>query len=395
MELPVKSNQSEVFTKTTWLLISIALSAFEMLLPRIPVLPWLKPGLGNIITILWIIKFGAKDALLYSFLRSWITSFYFGFSFTSFALSLGGGIFSTAIMGILWQILGKPKIIGMMGLGMLGAFAHNIGQLSIIYFLLAHNTFVFYQIPFMCGASLVFGSLVGTFAFIFRKSLLRSATSTDVQIVQKRIKSLQISLYSCIPAIIVFMICVSLIFIDSIILLSGILLVITIIVQFIKGFSIKNILFPLRFWMLFLFIGIIYLFFSYGIKIGNLPFITCEGVHETAIQFCRLWIWIESGILLSYFNFHVFLFHTLRIIFPSHSSTLSAGLVTMDLFPEIIQLTKNKDVMVKFNFFRKPFSSFWILFEHFLTHIERIVVNYFLSKHEGEEMFIESKIKTL
>jgi heptaprenyl diphosphate synthase len=93
-----QNDQNDIPVKTLWLLISISLSAIEILLPRIPLLPWLKPGLANIITILWIVRFGAKDAILYSLLRSWITGFYFGFSFTTLILSIGGGILSTSVM---------------------------------------------------------------------------------------------------------------------------------------------------------------------------------------------------------------------------------------------------------------------------------------------------------
>jgi hypothetical protein len=138
--------------------------------------------------------------------------------------------------------------------------------------------------------------------------------------------------------------------------------------------------------MLFLFIGIIYLFFSYGTVIGGLPFITYEGLHETAIQFSRLWIWIESGILLSHFSFHLFFFRILQTFFPSHSSTFSAGLITMDLFPEIIQMSQKKDIIEKLNFFQKPVFSFRLLLERLLTHIENDIYTYFLDKHESKEI---------
>src|SRR5512133_1070105 len=94
----------ETVEKTLWILIALSLSAIEMLLPRIPFLPWLKPGLANCITLLWIIRYGTIDAVLFSFLRTWIISFYFGFSFITFMLSTGGGIIATLTMGVCFKI---------------------------------------------------------------------------------------------------------------------------------------------------------------------------------------------------------------------------------------------------------------------------------------------------
>jgi hypothetical protein len=77
---PMQSHDKEEFSpdiaaKTALLLLAVGLNAFEYLLPRIPVFPWLKPGLANIVTIVWIIRWGAADALVFSIVRSWITLF--------------------------------------------------------------------------------------------------------------------------------------------------------------------------------------------------------------------------------------------------------------------------------------------------------------------------------
>lgn len=366
-------NQDFIGIKTAWLLISIALSALEMLLPRIPILPWLKPGLGNIITILWIIRFGMRDALLFSFLRSWITGFYFGFSFTTFALSINGGIFSTAVMGFAWLILGRKKLIGTIGLGMIGAFAHNIGQLFTIYLLMTHNVYVFYQIPFMCGASLIFGALVGSSAFIFSKVIFTikfhaiSVVDNSKIIFSKTTKK-NIFFSNC-----VFLGCIVLLFTKSLFLLSIFLFLTTLTVLLTSGFSVKNIFYPIRFWVFFLFIGVVYLFFSYGTRIDGIPLITHEGLHETSAQFLRLWIWLEAGLLLNFFKFHTFFFSTLKVFFPAHLATLSAGLLSMEYFPEIVCFSKDNKNRKGINFFKAPVSSMHIFLNRLICKIEELL----------------------
>ena len=104
-----------IILKTTLLLVAITVNALEMFLPRIPFLPWLKPGLANCVTIVWIIRYGGVEALFFSLLRIWLVCFYFGLSFVTLSLSLSGGIMATCAMGIAWHIFGKRKLMGTIG----------------------------------------------------------------------------------------------------------------------------------------------------------------------------------------------------------------------------------------------------------------------------------------
>ena len=150
--------------KTTLILLAVAINAFEFFIPRIPFFPWLKPGFANCVTIIWIVEFGIVDALLFSLLRIWITGFFFGFSFYTISLSLSGGIGSTLVMGTAWTIAGKRGWLGTIGTGIIGALVHNLTQIIVIYFLLAKNAHLFYQIPLMLAAAIIFGSLTGGIA---------------------------------------------------------------------------------------------------------------------------------------------------------------------------------------------------------------------------------------
>lgn len=366
------SDQKDIQVKTIWLLLAIALSAFEMFLPRIPFLPWLKPGFANIITILWVIKFGIRDAVLFSILRSWIAGFYFGFSFTTMALSLGGGILSPIAMGAAWHFLGKTRMIGTVGLGMIGAVSHNIGQLCLIYLIMAQNSFIFYQLPFMCGASLIFGCLTGIAVPSFYK-ISEPFFDKDYGFPANRSLTSVPFFYNILSSVI-FVACISLLLINSL----GVLLVLAAItllcVQLICGFSFKNLLYPVRYWMLFLFIGIIYLFFSYGTRIGIVPYITQEGLHSTGVQFLRLIIWLEAGLLLQRFSFHKFFFNILIKVFPSRAGTFTAGLLTLEYFPEIVRFSRSNKI--RFDL-KHPVTTVHSYIEHFFVHLENSRENKF------------------
>ena len=129
MQLPNNNNgRSELTKKAVWLLIAVALNALELFIPRIPILPWLKPGLANSITIIWLVKYGLNDAILYTILRTWISGFYFGFSFVTLTLSLSGGIAASLAMGLAWKLFGKRGHLGTVGIGITGAVFHNLAR---------------------------------------------------------------------------------------------------------------------------------------------------------------------------------------------------------------------------------------------------------------------------
>ena len=174
MALRNDTGNDRVATKTVWLLFAVALNALEFFIPRIPFFPWLKPGFANIITIIWIIEFGAVDAVLYSLLRVWVVGFFFGFSLLTMSLAMCGGVLSTVAMSLLWAGLGKKRMLGTVGLGVCGALFHNLGQIVAVYGLMTSNPRLFLQIPIMLIASVIFGGFVGLLVPLCRDALLAS-----------------------------------------------------------------------------------------------------------------------------------------------------------------------------------------------------------------------------
>jgi len=111
---------------------ALALHGFESLLPT-PI-PWLKPGLANIITLVALILFGFRTALLVTLIRVVLASIFIGtFLGPAFILSTGGGIASVIAMAAGIKLF--KNLFGTVGISLIGALFHNIAQLSLAYFL--------------------------------------------------------------------------------------------------------------------------------------------------------------------------------------------------------------------------------------------------------------------
>jgi len=111
---------------------ALALHGFESLLPT-PI-PWLKLGLANIITLVALILYGFRTALLVTLIRVVLASILIGtFLGPAFILSAGGGIASVIAMGLSIKLFNN--LFGTVGISLIGALFHNIAQLSLAYFL--------------------------------------------------------------------------------------------------------------------------------------------------------------------------------------------------------------------------------------------------------------------
>jgi heptaprenyl diphosphate synthase len=326
--------------KTVWLLCAVALNALEFFIPRLPFFPWLKPGLANIITILWIIEYGAVDAVLFSLLRTWIVGFYFGFSFLTISLAMTGGVLSTVAMGVFWNLLGKNRLLGTTGLGIIGAMFHNLGQLCAVYALMAANLHLFYQIPVMLVASVIFGGMVGLLAPIAYRVLGKQDNALD-NYQMPSVPALSAAFPDFFFSFLLLCACIALVFLNSNTMLCASAAGASIIVQFLLKGSLKAFIKPVSgFWVLFVFIACVNLFFSYGTRIENIPFVTNEGVDATVKQWLRLWTWLQVSSILSYFNFHAVMLQALRRIFPGHKETIFAGVLALEYFPGIAEDSK-------------------------------------------------------
>lgn len=335
MQFHDNTDSNEVVSKTVLILLAVGLNGLELLVPRIPLFPWFKPGFANIITIIWIIRYGTVDAILYTILRSWISGFYFGFSLITLTLSVSGGIVATAGVGVLWTLLGKRRILGSVGLAIAGAIMHNSAQLLVVYLLFMRNDSVFYQVPLMMIASIVFGGLTG-FMVPYVKGVLDSRVSKGRIRESAGLTKMEIRKTDIVASILVLGCCIGLFLIEKISIVIFVAGLFSIAAFFVEKKQVRIFIYPLRFKYLFLLIFLTYILFTGGKRVLFLPFGTEEGFYNAAIQILRLWAWIEAGVVLNKCNFNYLTFLVLKKIFHRKDETIYAGILSLEYFPEIV-----------------------------------------------------------
>ena len=112
--------------------LALSLSFIESLIPPLPGLPpGVKPGFSNVVTMFLASCSGISDAFLITILKSAFAGITRGT--TAMLMSAVGGLLSTLAACIL---LRSSKIkFGYIGIGIICAVCHNIGQLMVACFL--------------------------------------------------------------------------------------------------------------------------------------------------------------------------------------------------------------------------------------------------------------------
>lgn len=133
---------------------SIVVHSVEMFIPS--PFPWLRFGFANIIVLTAIALYGLRVGLMVTVLRVFLGTILVGTFLTpAFILGMGGGIGSTLVMGLAYRKLNP--FFSLVGISVMGAYAHNIAQLTIVYLLFIRHVEVFYVLPIL----LLFGILTG------------------------------------------------------------------------------------------------------------------------------------------------------------------------------------------------------------------------------------------
>jgi heptaprenyl diphosphate synthase len=345
----------ELVDKTVLLLCAVALNALEFFIPRLPFFPWLKPGLANIVTMIWIIRYGTIDALVFSLVRSWIAGCYFGFSFVSLSLAVSGGVFSTLVMGALWSMFGRRGMMGCIGIGVAGALFHNLGQLLAVYALLTSNNRIFYQFPVMALASVAFGGCVGALVLPFMRMLEGRGTGCDPAAFASRPAMPSPTLSERVTAVVLIAVSFSIVFVTSTVALIIIAAIAAVAVLSLCKGRVSLLAAPLyRFWALFLFVALMYCILPYGTRLERLSFLTHESATATLQQWLRLYAWLELSFILARFRFHVVLFAMLSRLFWRREVTLTAGLLAFEYVPLVADAGRKRGKGFFGNLIRHP-----------------------------------------
>lgn len=125
----------------------------------IPVLaPGAKLGMANIMTMVTLVLFGFKEAMIVVVIRS-VLGPLLGGSVTGILYSLSGGILSGFIMSVLYLKL--DIYFSLMGISTAGAVFHNIGQLLTASWIFGTIGILYTYLPVLMLAAVVTGYFNG------------------------------------------------------------------------------------------------------------------------------------------------------------------------------------------------------------------------------------------
>mgnify|MGYP000923685869 CR=1 FL=1 len=141
--------------------LALGLHIFEAMIPMPTdvMIPGVKLGLANIVTLYVIMNFGTKDGVVVSILRTLLGSLMSGtFMTPTFYFSFSGGLISAVVMGLLYRY--ASKYFSMIGISLVGALTHNLAQLGVAALMIEQNLMLMY-LPVMLFAALPTGAFVG------------------------------------------------------------------------------------------------------------------------------------------------------------------------------------------------------------------------------------------
>lgn len=158
--------------------ISLALHYIEGFIPVPVPAPGVKLGLANIITMVTIVLFGLRENLALVILRSFLGAV-FGGVISSFFFSVTGGVLSAITMYFMYHHY--KDYFSLMGISIVGAIFHNIGQLFVASALVS-NFGIFTYLPILMLSGIITGYFVGLTAKYMIKIL-----SHHLKFIEKKI----------------------------------------------------------------------------------------------------------------------------------------------------------------------------------------------------------------
>lgn len=149
------------------LCVALALSYLESILPVWTVipLPGVKPGLANIVVVLLVRRGYVADGAAVSFARICLSALLFGGP-VSFLISLSGG--AAAFSAFCLCTFAFSKFVGPLGTSVLGAAAHNIGQLAAVSLLMSPSAAAAY-LPVLLLVALFTGTITGIILILLER----------------------------------------------------------------------------------------------------------------------------------------------------------------------------------------------------------------------------------
>lgn len=137
--------------------LAIVLSLVESMIPLFNgIVPGLKLGFANVAIMVTLYVFGVKEAFFVSLARILIVGLLrTGLFNITFFFSLSGALFSLSAMALL-----KKSPFSILGVSVVGAVMHTLGQLFAAFVFL-NNANIFYYLPILTIFSIFTGVLIG------------------------------------------------------------------------------------------------------------------------------------------------------------------------------------------------------------------------------------------
>ena len=123
--------------------------------PLIAIFPGAKLGLSNIVTLTSLVLFGLKDTFTIISVRVIMSSIFAG-PISYLLFSIAGSYLSLIFMYLALKI----DKFSLIGVSVIGAISHNIGQL-LVAGIIIKNGMIFGYLPYMLFASIITGVFVG------------------------------------------------------------------------------------------------------------------------------------------------------------------------------------------------------------------------------------------
>ncbi|MDO5520416.1 MAG: Gx transporter family protein [bacterium] len=130
-------------------------SYIEALIPFNFAVPGMKLGLANIVVLATLYLLGTKEGFAISLLRVVLVGFTFG-NLSTMIYSLAGGFLSFLVMALAKRF----NLFSIIGVSVLGAIFHNVGQVSVAMIMVRTKTLIGY-LPFLLVFGIVSGVVIG------------------------------------------------------------------------------------------------------------------------------------------------------------------------------------------------------------------------------------------
>lgn len=153
---------------------SLIVFIIEAQIPPLVPIQGVKLGLANMITLVAMLILGRKEAGAILLVRIIMGSMYAG-GFSGFLFSIAGGALAYAVMCLTVKLF-PEKLLCVVSI--LGAIAHNVGQLTVSVFVTGTPSILVYA-PVLIASGIITGAFTGLGAMYLNRALKHKGSNQN------------------------------------------------------------------------------------------------------------------------------------------------------------------------------------------------------------------------